>query len=165
MSKDESSLNVHLRPATIEDAAAVADVLILARLAFMPYAPSAHSDPELRTWVHGHLVPGGGVLVAEHEGVVVGVMSTSCAAGVHWIDQMMVRPSHVDVGIGSRLLEHALETLARPIRLCTFQANGGARRFYERHGFVAIEFTDGLSNEEHCPDVLYELAAMDRRGV
>ncbi len=152
-------MNVRLRPATTEDAAAVAEVLILARLAFMPYAPSAHPDLELRTWVREHLVPNGGVLVAEHEEAVVGVMSTSSAVGIHWIDQMMVKPSHVGLGIGSRLLERALETLPRPIRLYTFQANRGARRFYERRGFVAVEFTDGELNEEHCPDVLYELSA------
>jgi hypothetical protein len=50
-----------------------------------------------------------------------------------------------------------MNTLAPPIRLYTFQANAGARRFYERHGFVPIEFTDGQANEERCPDVLYEL--------
>jgi hypothetical protein len=27
--------------------------------------------------------------------------------------------------------------------------------FYERHGFMAIEFTDGSGNEEKEPDVLY----------
>jgi hypothetical protein len=42
------------------------------------------------------------------------------------------------------------------VRLWCFQANSGARRFYERHGFVAVEFTDGHDNEEGCPDVLYE---------
>ena len=57
------------------------------------------------------------------------------------------------------LLAHAMRTLELPIRLYTFQANVGARRFYERHGFVAIEFTDGHANEERCPDVLYELSA------
>lgn len=28
-----------------------------------------------------------------------------------------------------------------------------------RHGYRAIEFTDGHSNEERCPDVLYQLDA------
>jgi hypothetical protein len=49
--------------------------------------------------------------------------------------------------------------LSRPTRVYTFQANSGARRFYERHGFAAIQLTDGQGNEEHCPDVLYELGA------
>jgi hypothetical protein len=33
----------------------------------------------------------------------------------------------------------------------------GARRFYERYGFVPIEWSDGSRNEERCPDILYEL--------
>ncbi|RQP21430.1 N-acetyltransferase [Albitalea terrae] len=71
---------------------------------------------------------------------------------------MSVDPRSVNRGIGSLLLAHALRTLAPPIRLYTFQANAGARRFYERHGFEPIEFTDGQGNEERCPDVLYEFA-------
>jgi ribosomal protein S18 acetylase RimI-like enzyme len=49
-----------------------------------------------------------------------------------------------------------MANLTSPIRLYTFQENDGARRFYERHGFRAIEFGDGSNNEENCPDVLYE---------
>jgi hypothetical protein len=30
-----------------------------------------------------------------------------------------------------------------------------ARRFYERHGFVSVERTDGLHNEEREPDISY----------
>lgn len=40
------------------------------------------------------------------------------------------------------------------------QANVRARRFYERYGFRAIRLSDGRANEEHCPDVLYESAAV-----
>ena len=36
------------------------------------------------------------------------------------------------------------------------QRNAGARRFYERNSFVAVEFTDGNGNEEREPDVRYE---------
>ena len=41
------------------------------------------------------------------------------------------------------------------LELWTFQVNVGARRFYERHGFRAVELTDGSANEEHEPDVRY----------
>src|SRR5258708_40372951 len=44
------------------------------------------------------------------------------------------------------------------IKLWTFAANVGARRFYERHGFVAIDATAG-DNEEGAPDVCYEWVA------
>jgi hypothetical protein len=39
--------------------------------------------------------------------------------------------------------------------LWTFQVNGPARRFYERHGFIAVERTDGHGNEEREPDIGY----------
>jgi hypothetical protein len=40
--------------------------------------------------------------------------------------------------------------------LWTFQVNGPARRFYERHGFVEVAQTDGSGNEEAEPDVRLE---------
>ncbi|MDP9464580.1 MAG: GNAT family N-acetyltransferase, partial [Actinomycetota bacterium] len=41
------------------------------------------------------------------------------------------------------------------LQLWTFESNDRARRFYERHGFTAVEFTDGAGNEERWPDVRY----------
>jgi hypothetical protein len=35
-----------------------------------------------------------------------------------------------------------------------------AQRFYERHGFIAVERTDGSSKKEHEPDIRY---VCDRR--
>lgn len=147
-----------LRPASGHDAPRVAQLLIDTRSKFMPYAPPAHSDDEVREWVAATLVPGGGVMVAEVHGRVLGAMATA-RDGCAWITQMAVDPTVVGRGLGSTLLAHALRMLPRPIRLYTFQANGAARRFYERHGFAAVAFTDGQGNEEHCPDVLYELGA------
>lgn len=146
---------IRLRPATAADAAAVAQLLIDTRRRFMPYAPSPHSDDEVRAWVARELLPGGGVTVATTDQAVVAAMAVDASRG-GWIHQMAVDPRWVGQGIGSVLLRHALETLPRPVRLYTFQANTGARRFYERHGFVAVRFTDGRENEEQCPDVLYE---------
>ncbi len=37
--------------------------------------------------------------------------------------------------------------------LWVFQSNTGARRFYERHGLVELEHTDGSGNEEKSPDL------------
>ena len=152
-------MNATLRHATAADAPRVASLLIATRSEFMPYAPSVHPDEELREWVASQLLPSGGVVVAESKGSVVAAMHTEHADGVSWLTQMAVDPALVGNGIGSLLLAHALRTLSLPIRLYAFQANAGARRFYERHGFSAIEFTDGQGNEEQCPDVLYELHA------
>jgi GNAT superfamily N-acetyltransferase len=98
------------------------------------------------------------VTVASVAGQMAGVMATYQPGGISWITQLYLHPSHVAQGIGSQLLNMALATLPRPIRLYTFQQNTGARRFYERNGFLPIQFTDGAGNDERCPDVLYELA-------
>jgi len=156
---DETALKAALvlRLATSEDARAVAEVLIRSRAEYLPFAPSPHPPDDVRAWVADRLVPTDGVTVVEHQGEVVGVLAISRLDDVSWIDQMYVRPGWTGRGVGTRLLEHAHRLLLQPIRLYTFQANAGARRFYERHGYRAIEFTDGQANEERCPDVLYEL--------
>lgn len=150
-------MSVLLRSAANADAEAVANILISSRLAFMSYAPAVHSDEEISYWVREILIPAGGVTVAVDGQKVLGVLALSTADAITWIDQLYVHPDWVGHGIGYRLLQHALDTRLRPIRLQTFQANVGARRFYERHGFRVIALTDGQDNEEHCPDVLYEL--------
>ena len=147
---------VLLRRATAEDAPRVAGLLIDTRSAFMPYAVSAHSEAEVREWVATQLIPTGGVTVAARRDGVIAVMATERSATCSWITQMAVDPLLVGRGVGAMLLAHAMRTLALPIRLYTFQANVGARRFYERHGFVAVEHTDGRGNEERQPDVRYE---------
>jgi ribosomal protein S18 acetylase RimI-like enzyme len=146
-----------LRQATVADAPDVARVLIDVRQVFMPYAPSAHSASEVRAWVASDLLPSGTVTVAECGGRVVGLIAAGHSDQASWITQLAVEPATVGQGVGSTLLQHALRKLPLPIRLYTFQANAGARRFFERHGFAAREFTDGCDNAERCPDVLYEL--------
>lgn len=69
------------------------------------------------------------------------------------IHALYVAPATQRVGVGSALLGDAQSTCAR-LTLWTFEANGGARRFYERAGFVAVDRTDG-ANEEGLPDILY----------
>jgi GNAT superfamily N-acetyltransferase len=153
-----------LRPATSADAARIARILIGVRSRFMPYAPMAHSPAEVRSWVGEVLIPSGGSVVAELEGAIVGVMATERDESCSWITQMAVDPRHVGVGIGSVLLQHALRVCPLPIRLYTFQANAGACRFYERHGFRVVRLGDGRANEERCPDVLYEFTATATLG-
>ncbi len=103
------------------------------------------------------LIPSNGVTIYVHKGKVAGVIAVSNHEGINWIDQLYVTPLMVGQGIGTNLLEYSLKKLSRPIRLYAFQQNMRARKFYERFGFQAIAFSDGQSNEEKCPDVLYEL--------
>lgn len=70
-----------------------------------------------------------------------------------WIEQLYVHPAWYGRGLGSRLLNVAKRELSC-LDLWTFQSNVGARRFYERNGFVEVAMTDG-DNEEGAPDVRY----------
>jgi GNAT superfamily N-acetyltransferase len=147
-----------LRDASATDADALADVYLASRRAFLPFAPLAHGDAAVRGWIRDVLIPAAGTTAAVLDGRVVGLLAVSRdPAGIGWIDQLYLAPGATGAGIGARLLAHALAQLPRPVRLYTFQANAGARRFYERHGFEAIAFGDGAANEERVPDVLYEL--------
>ena len=153
--------NANFRPATSADAEQVADIYLDSRKAFLAYAPLAHSDDSIRRWIAEHLIPSGGVRVASPSALMAplaGMMALSRKEGVGWIDQLYLRPSVVGCGLGSRFVENAKAELEPPIRLHTFQENEGARRFYERHGFRILELGDGSSNEEGCPDILYEWA-------
>lgn len=72
----------------------------------------------------------------------------------NWVDQLYVDPAYFGRRLGSQLLDLAKEHHPDGLDLWTFQANVGARRFYERHGFTAIATTDG-DNEEAAPDIHY----------
>lgn len=145
-----------LRPAQPHDAGPIAEVYLASRRAFLPYAPLAHSSTEVRLWVRETLMVTRTVWVDEEGGTVTGFAAWTQQGGYGWIDQIYVAPGRTGKGVGERLLAQALASLKHPVRLYTFQANEGARRFYERHGFRSVEFGDGSNNEERCPDVLYE---------
>ncbi len=89
------------------------------------------------------------VWVAEAGGGVVGFIALGRP---DWIEHLYIRPDASGRGLGSRLIELAKRELGGPIQLWTFQSNLGARRFYGRHGFDEVEWTDG-DNEEGAPDV------------
>ena len=71
-----------------------------------------------------------------------------------WVDQMYILPHWQRQGAGGALLQVA-KAASPTLLLWTFQRNGPARRFYEKHGFVALKETDGRGNEEREPDILY----------
>lgn len=148
-----------IRPAFATDAQAVASVLIQSRQRFLHFAPLRRADREVRVWIRDVLIPAGRVVVYERQCQVVGFLSTSETKACGWIDHLYVLPGFTGKEVGTQLLRHAHGFLPRPIRLYTFQQNAGARRFYRRHGYVEIVFTNGEDNEEACPDVLFELAA------
>jgi putative acetyltransferase len=141
---------VILRPATPEDAAAIAVVHRLAMRISLPFLPELHSPEEDLWFVRERLSANNTVWVAEVASEVTGYI----AFHEGWIDHLFVHPDHHGAGLGPLLLDKALED-GRERQLWTFQQNARARAFYEKRGFVAVEFTDGGGNEEKTPDVRY----------
>ena len=141
---------IEIRRAAGDDAAAVAAVFLDSFHATYEF-PLAHTDDEVRGWIRDRLIPEHEVWVATDEGRVVALL----ALAPGWIEQLYVAPDRLGQGIGGRLVALAKARQPDALQLWTFQVNGRARRFYEHHGFVPVEQTDGSGNEERQPDVRY----------
>ena len=141
-----------IRPAETRDADAIAAVHRTSMREALPYLPDLHTADEDRAWVANVVLPHQEVWVAEAGGRVVGV----AALDGDMLAQLYILPGEQGRGIGSALLAKAMAQRSTGMRLYAFQRNTRARGFYERHGFVAVEFGDGSGNEEGEPDVLYQ---------
>ena len=141
--------SVEIVRATAKDAASVADVWLRSRKASVAIPPAIHSDEGIRAYVTDVLVPLRETWVAVEHGVMGRLVFDD-----DYIDQLYVDPGHQRRGVGAALLEHAKRQRPSGLQLWTFQSNADARRFYERHGFVAVEETED-DNEERAPDVRY----------
>lgn len=146
---------IHLRPANRDDADAIAEIHISSRREALPYLPNLHSDEETHHWAANVVLPNQDVWVAESDGEIVGYAAIEGAE----LNDLYVRPGRQGQGVGSALLARARELSPGMLSLWTFQRNKRARRFYERHGFEAVEFGDGSGNEEGEPDVRYRWTA------
>jgi ribosomal protein S18 acetylase RimI-like enzyme len=144
--------DVRIRAAEPRDADAVAEVFI-ASFGTLTFLPKLHTDEETVGFITNTVMTEQEVSVAEVGDVIVGFVATS--HGNH-LEHLYVHPDHQGRGIGSALLEQAKARMPGGFRLWVFQANTGARRFYERHGLRVVKLTDGAANEEKTPDALYE---------
>ena len=143
---------VTLRRADSADAGAVAEVWLRARRAAVPVVPApVHPDDEVRQYFQTVVVPTKETWLAEVDGTAVAVLVLDGDE----VDQLYVDPDWQRRGVGSRLVGLAQARRPDGLALWTFQTNLPARRFYERHGFVAVDWTDGSANEERAPDVRY----------
>ncbi|MBD0844504.1 GNAT family N-acetyltransferase [Streptomyces sp. TRM68416] len=143
--------SVALRRATATDAGATADVWLRSFEAALPTVVRPRTDDEVRAYFREVVVPLRDTWVAEAAGRVVGLMVLD---GGH-LSQLYLDPAWRGRGIGDRFVELAKRHSPDGLDLWTFQVNKPAHRFYERHGFVAVEHTDGSGNEEREPDVRY----------
>jgi len=147
----DTAEGVVLRPGLLSESDEIAAVFVASRRASVPdIPPLLHDDDDVRQWLPTQMRAARATWVAEAEGAVVALM----ILGEGWIEHLYVAPGWTGLGIGGRLVAVA-QADQGALELWAFQANHGARRFYERHGFVAVEETDGRNNEERTPDVRY----------
>jgi putative acetyltransferase len=132
---------------------AMDDVALIHRASFdaaLPWLSGLHTPDEDRAYFRDVVFEQCAVWGGYLDGRLVGFV----AFRENWIDQLYVLPGFQRRSAGNGLLALA-KGAHTPLNLWTFQRNSGARQFYERNGFVAIEETDGSRNEEREPDVLY----------
>lgn len=129
----------------------VATLWLRARAASVPsIPPPVHAEEEVRGWFRDVVFPGREVWVADLDDRVVGLL----VLGEGWVEQLYVEPTLTNRHIGTLLLDVAKARAPSGLEAWAFEANVGARRFYERHGFLAVERATGHS-EEGAPDVRY----------
>ncbi len=116
--------------------------------------PGVHPLEDMRRWMREVVFDRQEVWVAD-AGEPDGLVGLLVLAPPYWIEHLYVDEAHTRRGLGSRFVELALQELGGDAQLWTFQSNSGACRFYERHGFRAVQRTQG-DNEEGAPDVLYQ---------
>lgn len=142
--------DVELRRAATDDAPEVARVLRASRVAVIPLIPPpVHTPVEDVEWVRNHLIPNTDVWLAVDGPRLLAVM----AMRPGWLDHLYVAPGSTRHGLGSLLVDQAKSRSPAGLELWVFESNLPARAFYERHGFVAVERTDGSGNEERAPDI------------
>ncbi|MEU6522337.1 GNAT family N-acetyltransferase [Streptomyces sp. NPDC046924] len=142
------------RAVSPDDADAAADVWLRSFTAALPSVVRPQTDDEVYGYFRHVLVPLRETWVAEAEdggGVVVGMMVLEGEE----LAQLYLAPEWRGRGLGDRFVALAKERRPEGLSLWTFQVNEPAHRFYERHGFEAVEWTDGSGNEEREPDVRY----------
>jgi len=150
MSTDPIGGGLVVRAATAGDLPALAEVHLEARAAAgAAFPPSVHSPDEVRRWVAGWDLTSYDVRVASLGGRAVGYSRATPT----WLDDLYVLPDVQGCGVGSALLAQVMADHPDGVGLWVFDSNRPARDFYARHGFVALERTDGSANEERAPDI------------
>ena len=143
-----------LRPARSTDAGKIGEILHRFEME-TPWMPKQHSGAEAIAFC-GVMIDRGWVTVAESEGAVLGFLARDDGE----ICSLYIAAGACGRGIGKHLLDAAKRQVLEGcdharLSLWTFQANKGARRFYQREGFAEVQRSDGARNEEGLPDIEY----------
>jgi GNAT superfamily N-acetyltransferase len=140
-----------IRRAGANDAEVLADLVWRTREESVPDIPMlVHPRESVLPFVQGVLLSDFEVWFVELE--EVGPVGFLALLAPDSLSQLYLLREHTGRGLGSMLVEVATRRFPGGLQLWAFQSNHRALRFYERHGFVPVRWTDG-DNEEGAPDV------------
>ncbi len=145
----------HIRAARSTDAGKLGAILAQA-VADHAWKPQLHTQAEDIAHM-GDLIDRGWVSVCEQDFNVAGFLALDGTT----VKSLYVARAAQNAGIGATLI-NAAQAKQSQLELWTFQANTGAIRFYNAHGFTEAERTDGAGNEEGLPDVRMTWQSTDK---
>lgn len=151
-------MNIHYRAATLEDAAAIANVEVTSmQVANREFMPAVHLEkmdrlssaerwknalPSTEEQVPDQVAPDHIVVVAVHEKTVIGYVGAGKTndKDVGFISSLFILSEYWGVGIGKVLMAEAMDIFrefkCHSAILCAYCDNPRARRFYERLGWT-----------------------------
>jgi chorismate mutase/ribosomal protein S18 acetylase RimI-like enzyme len=146
-----SDPDLTVRPATVDDADALATLFLAARDAAYPAIPRpVHPAEDVRRWLRARVdADDAEVWLAERAAAPVALLLLEGC----WVHSLYVDPALTGQGIGTTMLDLAKTLRPDGLGLWVFETNTGAQRFYARQGFGEVRRTDGADNEEREPDI------------
>lgn len=143
-------MSFFLRPARTTDAGKLG-AMMSADIAAKPWKPRLYNGAQVIAFVGG-MIDQGWVTVAEDTETPELLGFAAREGG--FVHALFIAAESRNSGVGRALMEDAKARCER-LDLWTFEANAGARRFYQREGFTEVARSDGSRNEEGLPDVAY----------
>jgi ribosomal protein S18 acetylase RimI-like enzyme len=149
-----------IRLADAADAAVIARIHTISRVATMPYLPpQKRNHDQITQWVEDVLLKSCRTWVAVRDGEILGY----AALEGDMLEHLYLRPEVRRRGIGTLLLDQVRRHSPDGVSLHVFQQNTDARAFYELHGFTVLDTSDGHRNMERLPDMTLRWTPQDAR--
>ncbi len=140
-----------LRRGVASDTVPLTDLYLRSRSTAMPWLATVHDRAETLSWMMQRVLSEQQVIVAQERERLLGF----AALDGDWLVQLYVDSDVQGGGVGQALFSAVKASRPEGFSLHTFTRNTRARLFYEAHGRVMTEQSDGSRNEENEPDCTY----------
>lgn len=136
---------IQIASATADDIPQLCSLLAILFTQEADFEPDADKQSAALREIIEHPETGRILVMREGGSIIIGMVnllftiSTACGGKVALLEDMIVHPARRGGGLGTKLLQAAIELARREdclrLTLLTDRANDAAIRFYQRHGF------------------------------